>query len=83
MYILIPAEVMWASRTDCADWRLLDGSSHARSVWRRREKQLRQVKVSAEDVALIAAEFEVDKKRAELRLREHGGDVKAALESFL
>lgn len=50
---------------------------------RRREKQLRQVKVSAEDVALIAAEFEVDKKHAELRLREHDGDVKAALESFL
>ena len=41
------------------------------------------MKISSDDVDVIASEFEVDKKKAELRLREHGGDVIAALESML
>ena len=48
-----------------------------------REKKLAAVKISADDVGIIASEFEVDKKKAELRLREHDGNVVAALESFL
>lgn len=41
------------------------------------------MKVKQEDIVLITTEFEVDKKIAERRLREHQGSVKAALESFL
>ena len=48
-----------------------------------RTKELAAVKVQREDVELVALEFEVDKKLAERRLREHAGDVKAALVSFL
>jgi NACalpha-BTF3-like transcription factor len=35
-----------------------------------------------DDVDVIATEMEVDKKLAERRLREHGGDLAAALKSF-
>ena len=48
-----------------------------------REKELAAVKISKEDVDVIASEFEVDKKLAERRLREHKGDLVAALKSFL
>lgn len=48
-----------------------------------RERALAAVKINQEDVGIIATEFEVDKKKAELRLREHDGNVVAALESFL
>lgn len=39
--------------------------------------------MQASDVELLVREFEVDKKAAEVRLREHGGDVRSALASFL
>jgi hypothetical protein len=48
-----------------------------------RERELAAVKVSPGDVSLIATEMEVDAKVAERRLREAGGDVRAALTSFL
>ena len=48
-----------------------------------RNRELAAVKVQKEDVDLIALEFEVDKKLAERRLREHGGNVKSTLISFL
>lgn len=32
---------------------------------------------------MVAAEMEVDKKTAERRLREHGGDLAKALTSFM
>lgn len=50
---------------------------------RAREAQLAAVKVSKEDVDVIVAETEVDRKVADRRLREHNGDLKAALQSFL
>ncbi|KAL6767658.1 hypothetical protein ACKKBF_B36120 [Auxenochlorella protothecoides x Auxenochlorella symbiontica] len=50
---------------------------------RLREKTLSAVKIQASDVEVLVREFEVDKKAAELRLREHGGDVRAALASYL
>ena len=52
-------------------------------AWICRDKELAAVKVQPGDVDLIAAEFEIDRKKAELRLRECGGDVRAALASFL
>lgn len=50
---------------------------------RHRERELAAVKVAPGDVDLLAAEAEVDKKAAERRLREHGGDLVAALKSYL
>lgn len=47
------------------------------------ERELAAVKVSADDVKVLAAEAEVDAKAAERRLRECGGDLEAALESYL
>ena len=41
------------------------------------------VKINAADVMLIVQEIEVDKKAAEMRLRENGGDVVAALRSYV
>ena len=48
-----------------------------------RLKELMAVKISQEDVATIVGEIEVEKKAAEMRLREHGGDVVAALKSYV
>lgn len=41
------------------------------------------MKVSPADVELISSEFEIPKKQADVRLREHNGDVRAALDSLL
>jgi NACalpha-BTF3-like transcription factor len=48
-----------------------------------REKDLAGVKIDAKHVKIIATEFEIDAKTAERRLREHRGDIVAALGSFL
>jgi|LauGreSBDMM110SN_4_FD.fasta_scaffold716691_1 NACalpha-BTF3-like transcription factor len=48
-----------------------------------REKDLAAVKISKEDIDVIAAEFEIDKKLAERKLREAGGNLQSALSSLL
>jgi NACalpha-BTF3-like transcription factor len=48
-----------------------------------RNQRLALVKVQQEDVQLIATEFELSSKVAEVRLRELDGNVVAALKSFL
>lgn len=48
-----------------------------------RDKQLAAVKVSKEDIDILAAEFELDVKTADRRLREHSGNLVEALQSFL
>ncbi|KXZ55289.1 hypothetical protein GPECTOR_3g425 [Gonium pectorale] len=50
---------------------------------RQRERELAAVKVSKEDVDVLAAETETDKKAAERALREAGGDLRKALETYL
>jgi hypothetical protein len=42
-----------------------------------------RLQVQKEDIELIAAQFDLDKKRAERCLRESKGDVKAALQALL
>lgn len=42
-----------------------------------------QAQVAKEDVELLAAQFDLDKKRAERCLREAKGDVRAALRTLL
>ncbi|KAF8072939.1 Hypk [Scenedesmus sp. PABB004] len=49
----------------------------------KREKELAAVKVTAADIDVVAAEAEVDRKLAERRLREHGGNLVEALKSWL
>lgn len=48
-----------------------------------REKQLAAVKVSKDDVSIVAAEFELNNTIADRRLREHNGSLVDALQSFL
>lgn len=50
---------------------------------RKREKELAKIKVSKEDVQAIVREMEVDSDEAERKLKEHNGDVVAALKSYL
>jgi len=58
-------------------------TSWARACWPCRDKELAAVKLRKEDVEVIVTEYEVERKLAERRLREHGGNLRAALESFL
>ncbi|KAL9268991.1 Huntingtin-interacting protein K-like protein [Drosera capensis] len=53
------------------------------NAMRLREKELAAVKINAGDVDIIANELELDKKVAERTLREHKGDVVAAIRSLL
>merc|ERR1712224_561801 len=61
---------------------LAEADKANREAQRKREKELAAVKIDAEDVEVIANEFAVDKKAAELRLRERKGDLEAALKSY-
>ena len=47
-----------------------------------RERALAKVKVAKDDIAVLNAETEWGLDRSEMFLREHGGDVAAALRSF-
>jgi len=49
----------------------------------KREKDLAAVKIAAADVDVIVAECEVERRAAERRLREHGGNLYDALKSYL
>lgn len=55
-------------------------AAHARQ---RRERELAAVKINADDVTVIATEFELDKKAAEAALREAGGVLENALKALL
>ena len=64
--------------------RLIAEEEERAKALKAREKELAAVKLSdPADVELVAAELELDKKAAERRLREHGGDVLAALRTFV
>lgn len=49
---------------------------------RARERALAKVKVAKDDITVLNAETEWGLDRSEMFLREHGGDVAAALRSF-
>lgn len=72
-----------ASQVKAAMAKLAEAEAAAQEARRARERELAAVKVVAADVDLIAAEFEMDRKRAERALREAGGDVKKALTALL
>lgn len=59
------------------------GRSRDKTAQRLREKELNSIKVRKEDIEVITKEIEVDKKLAERRLRECGGDLEQALQSFI
>ena len=47
------------------------------------EKQLASVKVKREEVDLIVSEFEISKSKAERVLKEHNGNIAAALSALI
>jgi NACalpha-BTF3-like transcription factor len=57
--------------------------SLAKEAQRQREKELAAVKIRAEDVEVLASQFEMDKKKAERELRVAGGDLKTAVTTML
>jgi len=48
-----------------------------------RRRQLQEIQIKPEDVAVLMSEFEISKAAAELSLRERGGNLRAALDSLL
>ena len=50
---------------------------------RQRERELATVKISKEDIDVVALAFEMDKKAAERKLRECGGSLLEALKACL
>mmetsp|Transcript_30399 Transcript_30399/g.78096 ORF Transcript_30399/g.78096 Transcript_30399/m.78096 type:complete len:111 (+) Transcript_30399:280-612(+) len=62
---------------------IADTQKAAKEAQAKREKELAAVTINKDDIGVISAEFEVDSKAAELRLRECGGDLKQTLKSFL
>jgi NACalpha-BTF3-like transcription factor len=49
----------------------------------RRRRLLLKVKIHEADVETVARECELDADAAELRLREHGGDVESVLRAYI
>ena len=47
------------------------------------DKELLALKVPAEDVQLVANQMDIDEKTAELAIKEHRGDVAAALNALI
>mmetsp|Transcript_622 Transcript_622/g.2038 ORF Transcript_622/g.2038 Transcript_622/m.2038 type:complete len:117 (-) Transcript_622:960-1310(-) len=62
---------------------LAETNSEKKAATALREKELAAVKIDQADVALLAAELELDNKAAERRLREAGGSAEAALKAFI
>mmetsp|Transcript_14427 Transcript_14427/g.31230 ORF Transcript_14427/g.31230 Transcript_14427/m.31230 type:complete len:118 (+) Transcript_14427:74-427(+) len=50
---------------------------------RQREKELAAIKINKEDIDVVAAEFEIDKKVAERHLRERQGSLIETLKALL
>eukprot|EP01114_Cavostelium_apophysatum_P005045 TRINITY_DN1561_c0_g1_i1.p1 TRINITY_DN1561_c0_g1~~TRINITY_DN1561_c0_g1_i1.p1 ORF type:complete len:115 (-),score=33.64 TRINITY_DN1561_c0_g1_i1:11-355(-) len=48
-----------------------------------RERELASVSIKQEDIDLIVGELEITKQKAEVALREHKGDVVAALRHLI
>eukprot|EP00803_Ostreobium_quekettii_P010885 evm.model.scf_2240.2 EVM.evm.TU.scf_2240.2 scf_2240:8489-8824(-) len=80
---LVPEKQLDAARVKQAMEAMAAAQKADKEAQRLRERELAAVKIKGEHVELIACEFEIDKKVAERRLRECGGDVVAALKSFL
>lgn len=80
---LVPEKQLDANRVKAAMEAMAAAQKADKEAQRRREKELAAVRIQGDHVDVIAGEFEVDKRAAERRLRECGGDVVAALKSFL
>ena len=80
---LVPEKQLDANRVKQAMTALAAAQKADKEAQRKRERELAAVKIQWSHVDVIATEFEIDKRIAERRLRECGGDVVAALKSFL
>lgn len=72
-----------ASRVQEALKRLISEEGEREEARKAKERELAAVKINPADVDMIAAETEWDKKVAERKLREHGGDAAACLRAVL
>eukprot|EP00899_Mesostigma_viride_P027349 jgi/Mesvir1/779/Mv17378-RA.1 len=72
-----------ASRVQEALKRLRQAEEGNRMAQLQRERELAAVRINTEDVDVMVAELQLDRKVAERTLREHNGDAVAAIRSFL
>lgn len=72
-----------ASRTEKALCSLDGSAEEEKQRTRRREEELRSVKVEKADVEFLVKEFEVDKAKADRVVRECGGDLLEAAKALL
>lgn len=79
----LPARPVPESSSAHAPLSLQQHPSTPKTTQTNSERELASVKVAKEDVDVLAEQVEVDAKAAERRLREHGGDLAAALTSYL
>ena len=70
-------------RVSAALQKLAEKEGEQRSADRDRERALAKVTVRDGDVKLLVEEFDLDKRQAELMLRESGGDAEMAISSYL
>jgi NACalpha-BTF3-like transcription factor len=76
---LVEEKQLNESRVQEALSRLSSAEGEKAEAQRAREKELAAVKIDAADIDIIATETEWDRKVAERKLREHGGDAAACL----
>eukprot|EP01023_Acetabularia_acetabulum_P057634 TRINITY_DN6722_c0_g1_i2.p5 TRINITY_DN6722_c0_g1~~TRINITY_DN6722_c0_g1_i2.p5 ORF type:complete len:110 (-),score=29.22 TRINITY_DN6722_c0_g1_i2:383-712(-) len=62
---------------------LAEAQKASKEAQRKRQRELAAVKIKKGDADIIAKEFEVDIKSAELKLREAAGDVRTAILTFI
>lgn len=80
---LVPEKQLDENRVRQAMLALAASQKADKEAQKKRDKELAAVKIDMADVEVIVCEFEVDKKLAERRLRECGGDLNQALRTFL
>ncbi|GAX78789.1 hypothetical protein CEUSTIGMA_g6226.t1 [Chlamydomonas eustigma] len=80
---LVPEKQLDEAKVQKAMTDLATSQRASKEAMQLREKELAAVKINKEEVDIITSEFEMDKKSAERRLREHGGNLHAALASLL
>eukprot|EP01026_Neomeris_dumetosa_P066509 TRINITY_DN6442_c0_g1_i6.p4 TRINITY_DN6442_c0_g1~~TRINITY_DN6442_c0_g1_i6.p4 ORF type:complete len:110 (-),score=29.34 TRINITY_DN6442_c0_g1_i6:220-549(-) len=72
-----------ANKVKKAMTELAEAQKATKEAQRKRQRELAAVKIKKADAELIAQEFELDIKTAELRLREAGGDARIAIKSLI
>lgn len=80
---LVEERELNSSKVQEALKRLVTEAGERAEAQNARDRELAAVKINPADVDMIAAETEWDKKVAERKLREHGGDAAACLRAVI